>query len=172
MATVTYLGESYECTTALQGTDYIHLLDKNGDMIAAFDGVSDLDAFEITGGEWVTPADANDCYLAVFREDGRVEKSNRKVCDVASVFHIADMLYADRWSSEAPYSQTISNAFFNETDVPIMDYRFYEGVADPVKELEQYAYIDRIVAGDGTLTAYCYTNKPTVAIPLQFLVVR
>lgn len=82
MATVTFLGESYECATAIKGDDYIHLLDANGVMIAAFDGVTDFSPFSITGGEWSEPAAASDCHLAVVREDGTVVKSDHKFCDL------------------------------------------------------------------------------------------
>lgn len=51
MAIVTYLGESYECSRALKGSDYIHLLDANNEMIAAFDGVTSFDDFYISDGD-------------------------------------------------------------------------------------------------------------------------
>ena len=84
MATVTFLGEIYECTTALKGADYIHLLDENGDMTAAFDGVTNFEAFTISGGSWVTPTAAGDCYLAVVQDDGTVGKGGHKCCDVVT----------------------------------------------------------------------------------------
>lgn len=82
MATVTFLNESYECATALKGADYIHLLDRDGKMIAAFDGIASFSGFSIAGGSWTTPADQSECYLAVVREDGTVAQSGHKCCDV------------------------------------------------------------------------------------------
>lgn len=82
MATVTFLGETYECTTALKGADYIHLLDANGDMTAAFDGVTDFGLFSITGGSWKEPTSAGDCYLAVVQDDGTIGKGGHKCCDL------------------------------------------------------------------------------------------
>ena len=85
MATVTYLGESYECSVALKGANYIHLLDVNGRMIAAFDGVSNFSGFSISGGNWTVPAPDDNCYLAVIREDGTIGKGSHKCSDVGSV---------------------------------------------------------------------------------------
>lgn len=85
MATVTYLGETYECATALKGADYIHLLDENGDMTAAFDGITDFSGFEITSGSWATPASDNDCYLAVIRDDGTIGRGHHRCSDVGTI---------------------------------------------------------------------------------------
>lgn len=82
MITVTYLGESYECVTALKGADYIHLLDSEGCMVAAFDGVSDFSDFAITGGDWTIPTPEQDCYLAVVKEDGTIGKGGHRCCDI------------------------------------------------------------------------------------------
>lgn len=84
MARVTFLGETYECATALKGADYIHLLDANGEMTAAFDGVTDFDLFSISGGSWTEPTAAGDCYLAVVQDDGTVAKGGHKCCDVVT----------------------------------------------------------------------------------------
>lgn len=74
MATVTYNNESFSCTTALKGADYIHLLDGNGNMIAAFDGITDFSGFTITDGSWATPTALKDSYMAVVRDDGVIVK--------------------------------------------------------------------------------------------------
>ena len=76
MATVTYNDESFTCTTALKGADYIHLLDDDGHMVATFDGVSDFSKFVISGGSWTTPSPANDC-AAVIIEDGTIENGGK-----------------------------------------------------------------------------------------------
>jgi len=85
MATVSYLGESYSCSVALKGANYIHLLDENGYLIAAFDGVSNFSSFQISGGNWTVPASDDDCYLAVIREDGTIGKGGHKCSDVGKI---------------------------------------------------------------------------------------
>ena len=82
MATVTYRDLSFECATALMGDTYVHLLDENGDMIVAFDGVTEFSLFGITGGEWSVPTPENDCYLAVLKDDGTIGKGGHKCCDI------------------------------------------------------------------------------------------
>lgn len=84
MATVTFLGESYECATALKGSDYVHLLNSEGDMVAAFDGVTNFELFSITGGSWKTPTAEGDCYLAVVKDDGTTGKGGHKCCDLVT----------------------------------------------------------------------------------------
>lgn len=84
MITVTYLGESYECSKALKGADYIHLLDSEGCMVAAFDGITDFSGFTIDG-DWTTPTPENDCYLAVMGDDGVIRKGGHKCCDIGNI---------------------------------------------------------------------------------------
>lgn len=70
--TVTVCGVSYSCATALKGSDYVRLLDSAGDCVAAFDGITDFNAFAISGGSWTTPKSSAACNLAVVHEDGSV----------------------------------------------------------------------------------------------------
>lgn len=84
MPTVTYNNESFTCTTALKGTDYIHLLDASGDMIVAFDSVADFSGFSITDGVWTSPKSVNDCNITVLGEDGVIRPSTIKVSDIPS----------------------------------------------------------------------------------------
>ena len=81
MATVTYNNESFTCTTALKGTDYIHLLDAEGAMMVAFDGITDFSGYSITGGSWTTPTPPDECYFAVVEDDGSVTKSSYRRSD-------------------------------------------------------------------------------------------
>lgn len=82
MAVVKYLDNSIECAKALKGDDYVHLLDSNGNMIAAFDGISDFSGFSISGGSWATPTADHYCYLAVMKDDGTIGKGGHKCSDV------------------------------------------------------------------------------------------
>lgn len=85
MAKVTYLNESYECAVAFKGADYIHLVDSDGNMVASFDGVTDFSGFLISGGSFTTPANDDNCYIAVVREDGTIGKGGHKCSDIGHV---------------------------------------------------------------------------------------
>jgi len=81
MPNVTYGGTTYPCAKALKGADYIHLLDSNGCMIAAFDGITDFTGFTIDT-DWTTPTPDGECYLAVIGDDGVIRKGTHKCCDI------------------------------------------------------------------------------------------
>lgn len=89
---VKYLDNSIECATALKGDNYVHLLDANGDMIAAFDEVSDFSGFKISGGNWTTPTDNHHCYIAVVRDDGTIAKGGHKCSDIQQRDRVVNLL--------------------------------------------------------------------------------
>ena len=72
MPTLKYLGEPFVCTTAIKGDDYIHLLDDNGVMVAAFDAITDFSAFTLENGSYVSPTADHSCKVAVIRDDGTI----------------------------------------------------------------------------------------------------
>lgn len=83
MITVTHRGETFMCATAIRGTDYVHLIDSDGSLIASFEGIRDhFQSFSIEGGEWTLPAPPEACRLAVVCDDGTIKKSNRKCNDL------------------------------------------------------------------------------------------
>lgn len=84
MATVKYFDLSFDCATAIKGENYVHLLDDEGAMIVAFDGVTDFSSFSITGGSWTTPTPEHECYVAVLKDDGTIGKGGHRCCDLIS----------------------------------------------------------------------------------------
>lgn len=84
MPTVTFNEESYTCSIALKGTDYIHLLNQDGDMIAAFDGIVSFTDFSISDGDWTSPKDDNSLPLAVIREDGTQGQAEYTAADIVA----------------------------------------------------------------------------------------
>ena len=81
MPNVTYLGTTYPCAKALKGADYIHLLDSNGCMIVAFDGIKDFSGFTIDT-DWTAPTPEGECYIAVIGDDGVIRKGGHRCCDI------------------------------------------------------------------------------------------
>lgn len=84
MAIVKFLEESYECSKAIKGDNYIHLLDGNGDLIVAFDEIASFDGFAIEDGDWATPMPEGSCYVAVIREDGTLAKGTHRCSDIGA----------------------------------------------------------------------------------------
>lgn len=52
---VHFLDKVIDCEKAVKGSDFVHLLDSNGGVIASCEGVSDFSLFSIEGGEWSQP---------------------------------------------------------------------------------------------------------------------
>lgn len=76
------------------------------------------------------------------------------------------------WSDVAPFTQTITVNGLFATDNPIIDVNM-ENVTDSEGVLEQYSCIGRVtISADNTATAYCYTEKPEVDMPIIFKVIR
>lgn len=84
MASLTYLGDSYECSKAIKGADYIHLLDEHGNMVASFDGISDFSGFALSGCDYTVPTTDDNCFVAVVREDGTIGKGSHRCSDIGN----------------------------------------------------------------------------------------
>ena len=69
---------------------------------------------------------------------------------------------ATDWSSSAPYTQTVNVAGVTASINPRIDIIVSDGVSLGIKEEVAFACVTRGVTGDGTLTLYCYEEKPTV----------
>ena len=89
MPTLKYLGETFECTTAIKGSDYIHLLDENGVMVAAFDAISDFSGFTLENGSYTSPTEDHSCAVAVIRDDGTIGKGSHSCEDIGAALNEA-----------------------------------------------------------------------------------
>lgn len=78
------------------------------------------------------------------------------------------------WSASAPYTQTVTLSGLLSTDDPFVDVSL-SGQSDAEAAaalMEAWGLVGRVTAGAGSITAYCYEEKPEVAIPLILKVVR
>lgn len=81
---------------------------------------------------------------------------------------------ASGWSSSVPYTQTVNFPGITASDSPIYGLR-YTGTLNAANIDAQnlaWMYIDRIVPGNGTATAYGYHKKPTTTIVVAAKVVK
>ena len=82
-------------------------------------------------------------------------------------------LLASGWSSSAPYTQTVAVQGLSASDDPLVDLDMSGATADNVSNLlGGWFAVGRLVTGSGTLTAYCYNEKPSVDLTVHVKVVR
>lgn len=77
-------------------------------------------------------------------------------------------LAVNGWTTSAPYTQTVTVSGITANDAPMisMGTPATPNAANYKSTKKAYGMIDRAVTGSGTITFYCYSKKPTVAIPI------
>lgn len=170
MPNVTFSGTTYACAIALKGSDYVHLLDANNDLIVSFDGVSHFSGFTISGGSWTIPSADHDCHVAVVREDGAIGKGGHRCSTLLGFFKGASItLPASGWvsSSVATAEQTINVSGMTAMVRPLVELDMSKATAANGSALQSaWGNIGRVVSGNGTLTFYAYGSKPSVDLPV------
>ena len=77
-------------------------------------------------------------------------------------------LTAGGWTTSAPYTQTITVEGLKDTDRPdISCTDDLTSKASKKARRKEWNKVDRIVTGDGQLTAYCNFDKPTLVLPIE-----
>lgn len=81
---------------------------------------------------------------------------------------------APGWSSSPPYTQTVAYPGIVSSDIPIYGLRLTGTLNSANVEAQKLAwgYVDRIVSGNNSVTAYCYTKKPATTISLSGRLVK
>ena len=67
---------------------------------------------------------------------------------------------ADSWSSEAPYTQTVTVEGITENHVPIVDISYSKDTSLWEDEEKNYSYLTKVETNDGTITAICLKDRP------------
>ena len=96
------------------------------------------------------------------------------VSQKASAASYTALLPASGWSDSAPYSQTVTVTGIRATDDPLVDVSLSgAATAETGKaRTDAWTFVGRVETGAGTVTAYCYEEKPTVDLPVILKVVR
>ena len=67
---------------------------------------------------------------------------------------------ANNWSSEAPYTQTVTVEGITENHVPIVDISYSKDTSLWEDEEKNYSYLTKVETNDGTITAICLKDRP------------
>lgn len=77
------------------------------------------------------------------------------------------------WTTTAPYTQTTAAAAALATDSPVADLDTSSLTTSNYSTMmDEWAKIGRIIANDGSVTAYCYESVPTTNLTVRFSVTR
>lgn len=89
-----------------------------------------------------------------------------------STYHATLPAYG--WSDSVPYTQTVSVQGILATDNPFVDVDVSSALDSDsgLAITEAWSFIGRITANEGTITAYCYLEKPAVNLDLILTVMR
>ena len=86
--------------------------------------------------------------------------------------HFIGNLSASGWTSSKPYTQTVSISGILNTDRPKADIILSSTTATALNEIESWACVSKIIAGNNSITATCLDKKPTVNMSVQLEVLR
>ena len=79
---------------------------------------------------------------------------------------------AANWTGTGPYTQELTVQGIVADSRPIIDYDFSSATTTNIDDLlTEFNKVNRFVAGTNKITAYCYGEKPTIAVPINILVV-
>lgn len=77
------------------------------------------------------------------------------------------------WSSYAPYTQTVYVNGIKASDNPVVDINMSSATTVNSTDLiAAWGFVGRIATSNGSITAYCYEEKPTVDISVNLMVVK
>lgn len=171
MPTLVYKEKSFDCAKAIKGSDYIHLLNADGVMIAAFDNIADFSGFELTGGSYSSPTADHSCFVAVVRDDGTIGKGGHRCSGIVSKSTKTTATIGTSWSgSSAPYTQTITISGVTASNV-------VEIALPSTATAEQVEAFQKLGLQDGgqatnSITLRAFGKKNTVSIPVNVIIRR
>lgn len=101
--------------------------------------------------------------LAQFKED----------LGVGGASGVTVTLSANNWAAQADgsYAQTVSVSGVTSTNQVVVDCALTgSDIASDIAVLKDWGYVNRASQASGSLTFYCYGEKPTISLPLNVVV--
>ena len=90
----------------------------------------------------------------------------------ASKYYTATLKASD-WGTTIPYTQTVTVSGIKASDNPIVDINMSSATESNNEELmNAWSFVGRIATNDGSITAYCYDEKPEADISINLLAVK
>lgn len=147
------------------------LIDLSSDTVTA-DDVLPTVSFHSSSGV-ITTGTADGRVIYVDNSAGTPVSIKNALDAKASAVDFTATLSTSWTGSSAPYTQTLSIPGMLSTDNPFVDVDTSGATAATIGDLlAAWSCVHNISTGTNTITATCYGNKPTVAIPLRIKVVR
>ena len=84
-------------------------------------------------------------------------------------------LLAANWadvSGNAPFTQTVNIQGILATDSPFVDVVLSSTTETAINQIDAFSCISKIETSDGSVTATCFSYKPSIDVPIKLKVVR
>lgn len=84
-------------------------------------------------------------------------------------------LLAANWadvSGNAPFTQTVNVQGILSTDSPFVDVVLSSTTETAINQIDAFSCISKIETSDGSLTATCFSYKPSIDVPIKLKVLR
>ena len=105
---------------------------------------------------------------AVFSNNGEYLTANQFLATQNLLTNLENTLVDDNWSNTIPFTQTLYIDVITENTSPIIDIIINtEDTLVAIAESKEWSYITKAVTGDGSITFYCYENKPTINLNVK-----
>ena len=117
---------------------------------------------------WEGQAETNDG-LVSYKKKQTVTDSQKKIARdniaACATSNLIVQFTAGGWSGSKPYSQTVAVSGIASSDYPIADIDLSSVTTSNYEiVMEALGCVNRIATDDGTVTAYCYDEKPAAAL--------
>ena len=99
-------------------------------------------------------------------EDGEQGEQGEPGAD-AEVYETTATLGTTWAGAEPPYTQTVSVAGMSAAMNPIVDVVLSDDTPTAITQLEAWSLVNRITTDNGSITAFCFWEKPETAVPIQ-----